>query len=98
MARFEVGDRVQTGGGSLRTVVTAEPDETGNIVTVTDDGRYIVGHEREDYWPVPPPDPRDAVVEAAVAWVARLGTRFGRFSDEANAVIAAVQAWKAAQT
>jgi len=56
MARFNVGDRVQTGGGSERIVVVAEPDEQGDIVTVSDDGRYVVGHERY-YEPASPPDP-----------------------------------------
>lgn len=96
MARFNVGDRVMlVDGGDVRTVVQAVPDNSGRIVLIDADGDYRVGHEQH-YEPVPPPDPRDAVVEAAVAWA----DAYGMVPDLAPlsvAVVDAVQAWKAAQ-
>lgn len=59
MAKFNVGDRVLWNGYE-RTVVVAEPDRYGRIVTIGNGGGYVTAHE-DDLTPAPPPDPRDVI-------------------------------------
>jgi len=66
---FKIGDPVTYRDGAIETVVMGDPDVNGDIITVDESGVYIFRHQ-DALTPVPPPDPRDAVVEAAVALVA----------------------------
>lgn len=95
MARYEVGDRVMYRDTIEEVVALAEPDAVGDIITVDDGGEYVMRCESQ-LAPGTPPDPRDAVVEAAVAWVDSwcAGTPP---STLGGALYDAVQAWKAAQ-
>lgn len=94
MARFNVGDRVTYRDVTEEVVALAEPDAVGDIITVDETGEYMFRREDECAL-LPPPDPRDAVVAAAVAWLEAHEHRpkslhTGRPYD-------AAQAWKAAQ-
>lgn len=94
MARFNVGDRV-TWDRDEYTVALPEPDCVGDIILMDGRGEYEFASER-DCTPVPPPDPRDAVVAAAVAWL-ESRRRADLMTQESAALRDAVQAWKAAQ-
>lgn len=74
-ARFKIGDRVLW-YDATETVVVAERDSIGAIITVDAEGEYMFRSET-GLDPVPPPDPRDAVVEAAVAWAVEWDRRLG---------------------
>ena len=91
MARFKVGDRVIYHGELVETVALAEPDAMGDIITVDTTGGYMFRCESECEL-APPPDPCDAVVEAAVAQFDRAPWVLP------HAIREAVEAYKAAQT
>lgn len=98
MARYEVGDRVMYRDTIEEVVALAEPDAAGDIITVDDRGEYMFRRESRCE-PTPPPDPRDAVVEKAVAlvdwWDKTYGADFPL--SGVSPLYDAVQAWKAAQ-
>lgn len=88
MARFKVGDRVQTTVGHMACEVIAGPDPDG-IYAIRHDEGFLFMRSGYGLEQVPPPDPRDAVVEAAVAYCDGLrGT---------SALYDAVQAYREAQ-
>ena len=96
MARFEVGDRVMW-GRDVCEVVLPHPDAAQRIIVMDDRGRRWTAPEG-NLTPLPPPDPRDAVVEAAVAYIARHWPRVPPSSITAGALYDAVKAYQAAQT
>lgn len=96
MARFEVGDRVTwRGDWDHECTVLAVHD---GYLWLAEDGQSVpCSQAAANCTPVPPPDPRDAVVEAAVALVEHHWGAARPISDRNAAIYDAVQAWKAAQ-
>lgn len=95
MARYEVGDRVMYRDTIEEVVALAEPDAVGDIITVDDGGEYVMRCESQ-LAPGTPPDPRDAVVEAAVAWADEYEAG-GTSGAVRLKLLGAVQVWKVEQ-
>lgn len=98
MGRFKVGDRVKHVNGVTYTL-TDGPDD-GGVYAARNEAGFIATVFSHHLAPVPRPDPRDAVVEAAVAWAAGWDASVEHRPTVLNPlrpIYDAVQAWKAAQ-
>ena len=95
MSRFKVGDRVMY--RNREHVILGGPDPDGGWAIQSDEGKFNVvwGGAAASMTPVPPPNPRDALVESAVAYIDAYwpdGTRPAQ--PLTSALYDAVQAYK----